>query len=925
MKTFLEYVVEDILSKWGDDLSRTVVVFPNKRASLFFNNHLARMVKKPIWSPAYTTISDLFRRHSKLQVADNLKLVAELYKCYIRETGFNETLDHFFGWGQMMIADFDDIDKNMADAEKVFANVHAHHEFDDTSHVTPGQVEAINKFFADFALDEHSQLRKNFIKLWSKLYDIYKSFNAAIARQGLAYEGALYKSVVNDETISFDHDRYIFVGFNVVQKVEQRLFDILQEQDKAFFYWDFDYYYLKGNAGKPSEASRFISEYTKRYRNELAPDAENIYNNFRKPKRIEFVSAKTENIQAQFIAPWLDSVKHDANFGADPDTVVVLCNEGILQTVVHCIPDDIAEVNVTSGYPLHVSPYAAELYALLKSAKTPEGYIAKGKRHIEKATAELTAGHSNPLPGECLFRLYTILQRFEGLIVNGDLDVKVEILDRLFRQVVRSTSVPFSGEPAVGLQVMGVLETRNLDFRNLLILSCNEGNMPKSVNDTSFIPYSIRKFYGLTTIDHKVAVYAYYFYRLLQRAENITIVYNSSTDEGGKGEMSRFMLQMMVECGHKINFRTLRGGDAVNADETAGREQNDEDYDAAAAPEVSIKQVEKTPKVMARLLDKFALKGSTPLDKPLLTPTAINKYMRCQMQFYYNYILGIKEQDDEEMAIDSRVFGILFHAAAQYLYEPYVGEGRMITEGIVKSILNSPPKIEEAIARAFRENLTDAMMKTGLSLIIHDVLVVYLKNLLKSDLQLTPFSIVGLEINVRKELLLGSVSLEDAQVAGIDYPVKTTLGGVVDRLDRVVYKGKERLRVVDYKTGSRMLEPFAGVDAIFDEANILKHSDYYLQTFVYGTILSHDNPYNPNGLMPVTPALFYIQHAAKDDYDPTLAFGDEKILSVADHKQSFLPQLKNVIDNIFSDDVPFTPTANEEICSMCPYAALCRR
>ena len=272
MKTFLEFVAEDIISKQGTDLSRTAIVFPNKRASLFINEHLARLADRPIWSPAYLTISELFRSQSKWSVADPIKLVSDIHKTFVEVTGIDETLDHFYGWGQLLLADFDDIDKNRADADHVFANIRDLHELDDISYLTDEQRAVIKRFFSNFNDDDHSELKQRFLKLWQHFADIYHRFQQRLADQQLAYEGMLYRDVVENRSITLNYDTYIFVGFNLLNKVEQALFRHLQQQGKAKFYWDFDDYYMKGH-----EAGFFISQYLSSFPNELDHSREEIY------------------------------------------------------------------------------------------------------------------------------------------------------------------------------------------------------------------------------------------------------------------------------------------------------------------------------------------------------------------------------------------------------------------------------------------------------------------------------------------------------------------------------------------------------------------------------------------------------------------------------------------------------------------------
>ena len=240
MKTFLEYVAEDIKHKYGEKMGRTAIIFPNKRASIFFNAALAKDADKPFWSPAYTTISEFFREQSSLQVADNIKLICELYKVYVQLTGSQETFEHFYGWGQLLLADFDDIDKNMADARMVFSNVEGFHEYDEIDYLSQDQLELLRKFFANFSEDQNTLLKRKFLDLWQRLYDIYRDFNKSLSRQGLAYEGQVFRQVACKENLHLRYDNYIFVGFNMMQKTEIRVAKQLQEMGKAKFYWDFD-------------------------------------------------------------------------------------------------------------------------------------------------------------------------------------------------------------------------------------------------------------------------------------------------------------------------------------------------------------------------------------------------------------------------------------------------------------------------------------------------------------------------------------------------------------------------------------------------------------------------------------------------------------------------------------------------------------
>ena len=980
---FLVHVASDLLSKHGSDLSRLVVVFPNKRASLFLNAHLASLSGgRPIWSPRYVTISELFRQQSSRTVADPIKLVCELHRSFTTQTGIDETLDHFYGWGQLLLSDFDDLDKCMADADRVLANLRDLHELDTTDYLSDEQKETIRRFFSTFSPDHNTMLRERFLNLWSHMADIYHDFNERLARQSLAYEGALYREVIerldnsrkepqpSSPTLAGE-ESFAFIGFNVLQEVERRLFRYLKREGKAHFYWDFDKYYLE------SEAGMFIAQNMAEFPNELDRDNATVYDCFSQPKSISVVSAPTENIQARYVAPWLASLPPKGVEATSPDTAIVLCDEKLLPTVIHCLPDGVNHVNVTIGYPLVQTPVSAlittlfalrtqgyqpsrqlyrlrqvnallrhpyiaglspqvnELQQLLNDKKiyypgpallciddytsllfrdldaTPgNGPLLQWMCDVLKAVATSTNDqttdstndqlHHFSIQTESVFRAYTLLNRLLALVSEGDLQVDVITLQRLVTQLMQTTTIPFHGEPAEGLQVMGLLETRCLDFSHVLLLSAGEGNIPKGVNDTSFIPYSLRKAYGLTTADHKVAIYSYYFHRLIQRADDVTIVYNNATSDGHTGEMSRFVLQLMVEDSHHhIVNRSLQASQAFMP--------------------FRPKPVEKTLEMMQKLLSRFTTQRPTSETQPLLTPTAVNRYLRCPLQFYYTYIHDLREPDEtDDDTIDNRIFGNIFHEAARIIYTRLMEKSHQILADDLEQLLRKRVDIERAVDQAIRQELfhlppsgTDARVSmpdlSGLQIINREVIIHYLRRLLAIDQQLAPFTIEGLEIDVAIPLTIGRDLL--------------SIGGRIDRLDRIVKDGHEQIRVIDYKTGSHVPTPLPSVEAIFDQEQLKNHSDYYLQTFLYSIIVSRNS--SSSGI-PVAPALLFIQHAGADDYDPVLKFGKQSIDNVLPHSETFMALLTQTINEMFDPAVAFTPTTDRSRCTNCPYRLLCQ-
>jgi hypothetical protein len=998
MQTFLHYVAQDIIRKYEDQLSHITVVFPNKRASLFLNQELAVQVDHPLWSPTCITISDLFRKHSQRTVGDPIKLVSELYKVYHKVTGEQESLDKFYGWGQLLITDFDDIDKNMADADQIFTNLKDIHELDDVSYLSDEQKKILKQFFSNFSEDQESVLKKRFITLWSHFADIYHQFNQSLKDQKLAYEGALYREVATDPDLKWKHSKYLFVGFNMMQKVELALCDRLKKDDKAKFYWDFDDYYMP-KKDQDHEAGHYIAQYLKNYPNELDNENDEIYKNMVTPKSVTFISASTENLQARYVSDWL---KENHRIEAGRRTAIVMADESLLPTIIHSLPPEVTKVNVTTGYPLSQSPVST-LVTLLVDLHTHSyredirKFLFRGVNKIlQHPYSKFISGHikelrdflnnhkrfylsadklktecpstgndkgldlllqtpshslsglshwlleilqtiginyhdatkgegkeeqvkSDPLFQESLFRMYTLINRLCNLIDQEDLDIDIHTYQRLMTQLINSTTIPFHGEPAVGIQIMGILETRNLDFDHVLLLSCNEGNIPKGVNDTSFIPYSIRKAYGLTTVDHKVAIYSYYFYRLLQRAKDVTLVYDNATNNGQTGEMSRFMLQLMVESPQSIRTENL----------TAGQK-----------PVIRTRSsIEKDEQVMQVIRQMHRL-----------SPTALNTYIRCPLQFYYKYIAKIKEPDEiDEDRVDNRTFGNIFHLACQlfYLHLAAPGDTRtektpqgeqttdiirpiMIREDELKNALRNPAIIEQCVDNAFRQDLFKVGPHTpvkynGLQIINRQVVIDYIRKLLEIDLKSTPFQILGLEKRVE---------------ASISFPTRQerrtmTIFGNIDRLDQVNIPAEgPTLRVIDYKTGNNNKMAVRDLGDIFSGKKLANHTDYYLQAMLYAGIVRNERNdegekrYDVNDL-PVSPSLLFIQHSGEEIVP--LRIGKEPITDIKKYENekgdkntdNFEENIRGILSDIFNPEIALTATEDAKQCDHCPYSRLC--
>lgn len=959
MESFLKLVAADLYKHTEGNLAHTAVVFPNKRAGLFFNEYLAQESDSPIWSPAYVSISELFRSLSPWEVGDPVKLVCELYKIFRRETQSTETLDDFYFWGEMLISDFDDADKNRVDTDKLFSNLQdLRNIMDDYTFIDDEQEEAIRQFFQNFSIERRTALKERFISLWNVLGNIYKGFRESLASQNIAYEGMMYRHVIEHLDVDkLPYEKYVFVGFNVLNKVEHTLFTQLKDAGKAVFYWDYDEFYMKENRQAVThEAGEFIRRNLRDFPSPLSGE---LFKNLSKPKEVHYIASSTENAQARYLPQWI----RNNLTTPEKETAVVLCNEALLQPVLHSLPAEVKHVNITMGFPLSQTPVYSFLIALLelhthgfnfKSGRYTFQSVVTLLKHpytrqltgqAELLEKELTRNNRfYPLPGELgkdefltrlftplsgnlnlcirlsetlqqvasiyqantsgtedtdafnqlyresLFKAYTTINRFRTLIEEDELTVQSETFRRLLVKVLSTTNIPFHGEPAIGMQVMGVLETRNLDFRHLVLLSVNEGQLPKSGGDSSFIPYNLRKAFGMTTIEHKIAVYAYYFYRLLQRAERITLIYNTSSDGLNRGEWSRFMLQFLIEWPHPITRQFLEAGQSPQG--------------------TSSITVEKTPDVMRRMQSLFDVRANP---KAKFSPSALNYYLDCPLKFYYRYVAGLSAPDEVSAEIDSATFGSIFHYAAEHIYKDLTTHGKVINKEALETLLRNDVKLQDYVDTAFKKLFFNVPQNekpeyNGVQLINSAVIARYLKQLLQNDLRYAPFTFIASEMEVDEPI--------DIQTPkGV---IKSRIGGIIDRMD----SKDGTLRIVDYKTGGDADTP-PHVESLFIPDK--KRSNYVFQTFLYAAIMCRKQP-----TMKIVPALLYIHRAATETYSPVIQMGEsrkpkEAVEDFSKYEKEYRERLQGLLEEIFNPEKSFTQTEIIEKCTYCDFKALCKR
>ena len=973
MKTFLSLIAKDLLQRFGTNMHDVTVVFPGKRASLFLNQELALASETPVWAPRYITMSDLFYSLSPYVKADPIESITSLYQIFSKTILSEEmqeeyTLDKFWGWGEIILSDFDDVDKHLADAKSVFLNVYELMELESLDYLTDEQKQTLKHFFQNFSTEGNSQLKERFLNIWSQMYNMYTQLREEQMQAGAVYEGAIFRNVIENlkeddsplQSLLEKRKAIVFAGFNVLNDVEHALMAAIQKQGKAIFYWDYDSYYVEN---PEHEAGVFMRQNLKDFPCALSKEH---FDNLRLLMDVTFISCNTDNAAARYAHQWL-AESHDtiANHNS-----VVLCNENLLQPVLHSLPPQVGKVNITMGFPLTDAPIYSFVMALL-SLQT-DGFDATQQRfrhpfvqvvqhHVYaplvpeeqwlryQATDNVQlltyliemvqqvgmhfSGIQEPdvyeqLYIEAIFQTHRILTKFLQLTSRDENPLVVQhvTLRRLLRTLLCSTSIPFHGEPAQGLQVMGVLETRCLDFSHMLMLSVEEGMLPRNTQSNTMIPANIREAFGLTTPRHRIAVFSYYFYRLIQRTEHLTCVYNENCVGNSRHEMSRFLRQMLAETDIPIRTLWLKSESSI------------QDVESLSVP--------KTPEILQRMLERYDRNTSGEKAIPL-SPSAINTYMTCPLKFFLTHVSGLRADVDPQEGLNAPLIGDIFHDTAELIYKRIIQHtgSHIIQRNTLSEVLNDMEGLVGPILDivfdtiyfhpADRWNRTDEAWKmvcrdtrpgnqyTGELIIIRRVLMQYLTNLLRYDLRHAPFRIIATEIdkyfNITNPSPTPPRGSEQSHVSprgdleGVR-SVNVLTGGRIDRLDEM----DGRIRVVDYKTGYHV----PSIKSMDDVTNTTgKHEGYFLQAFLYScAVLQNDKPTSP-----LVPALFYPGKAYKEDYDPTLTIGKDVIEDFAPMADEFYEGLTHIIEQIFSPDYSFTQTPEIKDCANCDFKLLCGR
>ncbi|MDN5202981.1 PD-(D/E)XK nuclease family protein [Fulvivirgaceae bacterium BMA10] len=967
MTSFLQDLTQQIYQKHKENLSDLTLVFPNRRACLFFRKYLADHIEKPVWSPSVLSIEDFVNQLSSLQNLDKLSLIFKLYEIYKKLNPIDERFDRFFFWGEMLLKDFEDIDKYLVNAQNLFINVSRQKELDDTfDYLTEEQRKIILEFWSNFE-ENPSEQKKHFKRIWDILYAVYSQFKENLRVSNQAYSGMIFRDVVEQiQSDQFNHpfQQVIFAGFNALTKAEEIIIEWFITNTKAEIYWDVDTYYLKD---KRQEAGLFFREYQnhKTLGKSFQNDFPSYFNDT--SKNINIIGVPNEAAQAKVVGDQLqDLIEKHGNQQTFENTVVVLPEEHLLFPVLHSLPEDVSKINVTMGFPLKDTPLYSLFEHLLGLQQTlrlnSDGQILYNHNHVlsilkhpyihhlEPALARtnidliekenriyltiddlqtddklfpmifhqlkdprdifdyLTAillfirengmndeKYNRILEQEYVYHFYTQLNRLKEIVFEQDIAMGLEAFLRLFRQIIQSLRLPFTGEPLNGLQIMGVLETRNLDFENVFILSLNEGAFPASGKQRSFVPYNLRKAYDLPTYDQQDAIYAYLFYRLLQRAKNVRLIYNTENGLSAGGEMSRFLQQLIYESKHDIHRSTF-----------------DSEIKFGEPKKISI---EKSSEVL-RQLDRYLQKGTE--ENKQLTPSALNTYLDCRLKFYFRYVVDLYEPDEIEEEIDPRVFGNLLHHTMELLYQEFTErKGTMSIDPMDFEALRklSAEVVEKAFKKQYGlEDSEKAFTFEGRNIIVREIIKKFAGKILEWDQLYAPFEIVGLETDRRDGYSI-QIPIRRSDVAE-----SVSLRGIIDRID----KKDDVVRVIDYKTG-RDEKKVESIASLFDRDHD-KRNKAAMQTFIYG--LLYKTKY-PNENVKVLPGIFNSKEMFGDDFDLRLFMREEKHYHAVDDIIPYLEEihehLTKLLTEVFGTDQPFDQTEDLKKCRNCPYRDICHR
>ena len=961
MKPFLYQIASLFYTTYKAQISRFAFVFPNRRTGLFFQKYLSEVSPKPLFSPTILTINDLFVQLSGKQTADRISMLFKLYKIYLYHSGSTETFDEFLYWGEMLLNDFDDVDKYMADARMLFTNVTDLREIEnDFSFLSPEQIAAIRTFWSSFYPKGDSPNQTEFLAVWKTLYTLYNEFRETLAAENKGYEGMIFREVVEqleqNTCRDLPYEKIVFVGLNALSVAEERFLIQLQKRGIADFYWDYASPKVKDRNNK---ASYFVERNLRQFPSQLVLEQDSEVTS---ETKIDVIGIPSGIGQAKHVYNILNDLCKEGDMDAEEAlrTAVILPNEHLLIPVLNAIPEQIKRINVTMGYPLAGTPIASLMEFILALQKNvryvnrqPTFYfrdvlpilnhryitvtspviiaqlvkdiVENNKIHIaytelnktpllsilftpittvesfsdyliqvlqvlnkmmtnktEEEEEEETTQRTNDIEQEFIFHYFATVNRMKEVIQEANIEMKIETYFRLLKRMTETITIPFKGEPLSGLQIMGVLETRALDFDRIIILSMNEGIFPLKKAANSFIPYNLRRGFGLPTYEHQDSVWAYHFYRLIYRANHISLLYDTRNNGLQTGEVSRFVHQLRYHYEEPIQNKLIV-------------------YNVASSKTPAL-QINKTEAVMAQLAT-YQQGG-----KRMISASAINTYLDCPLKFYFSVLEGLQEEKEVSETIESDVFGSILHKVMEVLYKPLCG--KLVTADLLKIIRQDKITLSATINQAFAEVFfkTDTVRPlTGQNYLIGEMIRKYVEKIIERDSKLTPFYYLESERKIKK-----TITLTDKR--------EIQLKGIIDRVDKV----GNTIRIIDYKSGSGTTL-FSTIENLFNKEE-KERSKAVMQVFLYAWMYGVTSAENT-----LQPGIYYMRSLFSHTFNPGIFQRTEKrgkneqVLDFADYYTEFEAGLRNCLDEIFGKETPFVQTKNTKNCSYCPFKTICGR
>lgn len=878
--TFLHKLAKDISRMPKTDLLSLRVIFTNRRAIKYFKEEYKSLQEGVFSMPECETINDFVQSHSPYKQAEELSLIYMLYCSYqkiyysrnpLSEGEEAESFENFYFWGKTILNDFDDIDKNLADAKKLYTTLSEEKEIEELfDFLNEEQKNVLSQYFADFKklYSSDSKLKNNFVKIWNCLSDIYFDYKEELKKNAIAYSGMIYRDLVERMSESdnlFGDDIFAFAGFNVLNQSEKKLFECIKSTNTAHFYWDYDTYYTED---KRQEAGLFMRENITKFpcsETYKENDFSQIKNN---DSEINIVKTSYETSQVLYIRKWIRDLEERYGDSLQQNQIaIILLNENLLPYVVKALPNTInnqaTQVNITMGYPFKFSNLYEEISIFLDK---PENKSLSATEQIDKLIEFLKdKGKGETCSNEVKESVFRSIEKLTDFKQTIDF-IKEELPETFIRKTIlrllQKQSMPFESDSINGVQIMGLLESRNLDFAHVLLLSANATQLPGSVNSMTFISNSLRRAFGLTTDERKLAVYAYYFYRLLHNIETIDIIYNSVSSSKDSEELSCFVQQLRLESSKQVSMQTL----------------------SFESPKNEI-QITTPAKEKSTIEDIISRKCNMENEEAYLSPSYLNSYLSCPLQFYYDKIKRLKPSE-EESDLQYLAFGSLFHNSAE-LFEKSNREKSY--EDCIEEGLEKINPEQQAIVKSFHKELVRN----------------YLFGLAEYDKQNQERKFQNAEVKICNTITIDGI--------------KVKFGGIIDRID---LEG-ETLVLSDYKTGGDE-ESFKYVEDLFDSKKE-KRAKYLFQILFYAWLLWDKSEieighkkirFNKDK---IKVQIIYVHKLQSPKYKvKTYEYNAET------HKV-FDECMKKLIKNLFDTDetIVWEPQPKENICKYCDYQTLC--